>query len=126
MVEGRLAGLLGRSSGYIESLPTAVRHRVDGLQGLQVEQSKIEAEFQAEILELEKKYAKRYAPLYNQRSAIINGQQEPSDEQVESGRQAEDDNEDSDEAAPQQSERPKATAADLEQGPKVSLLNACA
>lgn len=128
MVEGRLANLLGRSSGYIESLPVAVRHRVDGLQGLQVEQSKIEAEFQAEILELEKKYAKRYAPLFDQRAAIINGKQEPSDQLVDEGRKADQDDDDDDDqsddehaaAQPAAADRPKPTPAELESGPKVS------
>lgn len=121
MVEGRLANLLGRSSGYIESLPVAVRHRVDGLQGLQVEQSKIEAEFQAEILELEKKYAKRYAPLFSKRAAIINGKEEPTDELVEEGRKAdEEDSDDEDEDdEPAAASRPKPTPAQLESDPKV-------
>jgi nucleosome assembly protein 1-like 1 len=47
--------LIGRSSGYIESLPPAVRRRIDGLKGVQVEHAKIESEFQMAILMLEKK-----------------------------------------------------------------------
>lgn len=127
MVEDRLANLQGRSSGYIESLPLAVRHRIDGLQGLQVQQSKIEAEFQAEILELEKKYAKRYAPLYQQRASIIAGTAEPTDDIVELGKQQDEDSEDEEEEA--EANRPKPTAADIEAAPKVradcSLSQAC-
>jgi nucleosome assembly protein 1-like 1 len=47
--------LIGKSSGYIESLPPAVRRRIDGLKGVQVEHAKIESEFQMAILMLEKK-----------------------------------------------------------------------
>ena len=50
-----MESLLGRSSGYIESLPPAVRKRIDGLKGVQVKHAEIESEFQLAILELEKK-----------------------------------------------------------------------
>ena len=55
MVQGKLAGLLGKSSGYVESLPLAVKRRVEGLKGVQVEYSKIEAEYKKEVAELDKK-----------------------------------------------------------------------
>ena len=55
LTQAKFDALIGRSSGYIESLPTAVRRRIDGLKGVQVEHSKIESEFQMAILELEKK-----------------------------------------------------------------------
>lgn len=85
MVQDKLSNLVGRSSGYVESLPPHVRRRVEGLKGVQVEHHKIEADFQKEILELEKKYAQRYRPLYERRAAIIQGKQEPSTEEVKAG-----------------------------------------
>ena len=124
IVEGKLQGLLGRTSGYIESLPLAVRHRIDGLQGVQAEQTKIEAEFQAEILELEKKYAKRYAPLYAQRARIVAGSEEPSAELVELGKKQDEEDEDSDdedEPAEPKEPRPAPSKADIESAPKVCL-----
>ncbi|KAG5519762.1 hypothetical protein PMAC_000035 [Pneumocystis sp. 'macacae'] len=86
MVRGKLSSLVGTSSGYIESLSQEVRRRIEGLQGLQAEYAKLEAEFQDEIMALEKKYHEFYQPLYNRRSGIINGVLEPTDEEVEAGR----------------------------------------
>ncbi|KAI1462205.1 nucleosome assembly protein [Annulohypoxylon moriforme] len=96
MIQGRLGSLVGRSSGYIESLPQHVRRRVAGLKGIQKDHSKLEAEFQEEVLQLEKKYFAKFTPLYEKRAAIVNGKEEPTDDQIKAG---EEDNED-DEAKP--------------------------
>ncbi|KAI0167062.1 nucleosome assembly protein [Hypoxylon sp. FL1284] len=95
MIQGRLGSLVGRSSGYIESLPANVRRRVAGLKGIQKDHSKLEAEFQEEVLQLEKKYFAKFTPLYEQRASIINGKDEPTDDQVKAG---EEDNEEDEEA----------------------------
>lgn len=92
MIQGKLGSLVGRSSGYIESLPTPVRRRVAGLKGVQKEHSKLEAEFQEEVLQLEKKYFEKFTPLYEKRARIINGATEPTEEEVKAGE--EDDEED--------------------------------
>jgi nucleosome assembly protein 1-like 1 len=85
MIQGRLGSLIGRPSGYIESLPAPVRRRVAGLRGIQKEHSKLEVEFQEEVLQLEKKYFAKFSPLYEKRSAIVNGKSEPSEEEVKAG-----------------------------------------
>lgn len=85
MIQGRLGSLIGRSSGYIESLPPAVRRRVAGLRAFQQQHSKLEDEFQKEVLELEKKYFAKFTPLYEKRAAIVNGKAEPSEEEVKAG-----------------------------------------
>ncbi|KAG5950695.1 hypothetical protein E4U53_004570 [Claviceps sorghi] len=85
MIQGRLGSLIGRSSGYIESLPPSVRRRVAGLRAVQQEHSKIEDEFQKEVLELEKKYFAKFTPLYEKRAAIVNGKAEPSEDEVKAG-----------------------------------------
>ncbi|KAL5614187.1 hypothetical protein BROUX41_000026 [Berkeleyomyces rouxiae] len=90
MIQGRLGSLVGRPSGYIESLPASVRRRVAGLKGIQQEHSKLEAQFQEEVLELEKKYFAKFSPLYQKRATIINGAQEPTDEEVKAGEDEED------------------------------------
>ena len=92
MIQGKLGSLVGRSSGYIESLPAPVRRRVAGLKGVQKEHSKLEGEFQEEVLQLEKKYFKKFTPLYEKRSKIVNGLTEPTEEEVEAGK-AEDEEE---------------------------------
>ena len=55
LVHGRLAGLLGKSSGYIENLPTEVKRSLEGLKGLQVKQTAFQNQYKMECLELEKK-----------------------------------------------------------------------
>lgn len=95
MIQGRLGSLVGRSSGYIESLPPQVRRRVAGLKGIQKEHSKLEAEFQEEVLQLEKKYFAKFTPLYEKRAKVVNGASEPTEEEIKAGE--EDDEEDDEE-----------------------------
>jgi nucleosome assembly protein 1-like 1 len=85
MIQGRLGSLVGRSSGYIESLPVHVRRRVAGLKGIQKEHSKLEAEFQEEVLQLEKKYFAKFTPLYQKRAKVINGATEPTVDEIKAG-----------------------------------------
>ncbi len=85
MIQGRLGSLVGRSSGYIESLPASVRRRVAGLKGIQKDHSKLEAEFQEEVLQLEKRYFAKFTPLYEKRAKIVTGKVEPTDKEVEAG-----------------------------------------
>ncbi|CAD0089804.1 unnamed protein product [Aureobasidium vineae] len=98
MMQNKLSGLVGRSSGYVESLPAPVRRRVAGLKGVQKEHSKLEAEFQEEVLALEKKFFAKYAPLYEKRAKIINGSTEPSEQEVEAGKEDEEEDDEDDEA----------------------------
>ncbi|EKD13518.1 uncharacterized protein L3040_008614 [Drepanopeziza brunnea f. sp. 'multigermtubi'] len=85
MIQGKLGSLVGRSSGYVESLPAPVRRRVAGLKGVQKEHSKLEAEFQEEVLELEKKYFAKFTPLYQKRATIVNGAAEPTEAEIQAG-----------------------------------------
>lgn len=94
MIQGRLGSLVGRSSGYIESLPTQVKKRVAGLKGIQKEHSKLEAEFQEEVLQLEKKYFAKFTPLYEKRAAVVNGTTEPTQQEIEAGEEDEEEDDD--------------------------------
>lgn len=89
MMQEKLGNLVGRSSGYIESLPAPVRKRITGLKGIQKDHAKLEAEFQEEVLQLEKKYFAKFTPLYEKRAKIVNGEVEPTEEEVEAGKQDE-------------------------------------
>ncbi|KAI1339009.1 hypothetical protein F5Y15DRAFT_89557 [Xylariaceae sp. FL0016] len=109
MIQGRLGSLVGRSSGYIESLPAPVRRRVAGLKGIQKDHSKLEADFQEEVLQLEKKYFAKFTPLYEKRAAIVNGNTEPSEDEVKAG---EDDAEE-DAEAKEKTEKPAETAENV-------------
>jgi nucleosome assembly protein 1-like 1 len=93
MIQGKLGQLVGRSSGYIESLPPVVRRRVAGLKGIQKEHAKLEAQFQEEVLELEKKYFAKFTPLYQRRSTIVNGGVEPTEAEIEAGKEDEEEEE---------------------------------
>lgn len=94
MIQGKLGQLVGRSSGYIESLPPVVRRRVAGLKGIQKEHAKLEAQFQEEVLELEKKYFAKFTPLYERRATIVNGGVEPTEDEVEAGKEDEEEEDD--------------------------------
>lgn len=94
LVQGRLSGLIGRSSGYVESLPTAVQYRLTALKGVQRDHSALEAEFQREIFELEKRFAEKYRPLYERRRAIIEGKDEPTEDEIKKGVEVEEEEED--------------------------------
>lgn len=87
MIQDKLGNLVGKSSGYVESLPTSVKRRVNGLKGVQAEHAKLEAAFQEEVLALEKKYLEKYQPLYDRRAGIVAGKIEPTDEEIHVGEQ---------------------------------------
>ncbi|KAI1331918.1 putative nucleosome assembly protein I [Xylariaceae sp. FL0255] len=110
LIQGRLGNLVGRSSGYIESLPAPVRRRVAGLKGIQKDHSKLEAEFQEEVLQLEKKYFAKFTPLYEKRAAIVNGKTEPTDDEVKAGEE-DDDEEGETKAEDEEAEKPADPAA---------------
>ncbi|KAF9526796.1 hypothetical protein CPB83DRAFT_857246 [Crepidotus variabilis] len=88
MVEGKLATLLGKSSGYIENLPIEIKLNVEALKGVQVKQNDLHQQYKRECLELEKKYLELQKPLYERREAIINGKSAATTEEIEAGEQA--------------------------------------
>ena len=90
MMQNKLGTLVGQSSGYIENLPVTVRRRVAGLKGVQKDHAKLEAQFQEEVLQLEKKFFAKFSPLYQKRAAIVNGKSEPSEEEIKAGERGED------------------------------------
>ena len=55
MVQSRLAGLLGKSSGYIEGLPVDVKLNVEALKGVQVQYYELQNKYRLESLALERK-----------------------------------------------------------------------
>ncbi|KAF9291410.1 hypothetical protein BGZ68_004058 [Mortierella alpina] len=85
MLQGRLGNLVGAPSGYVQTLAPDVRRRVKGLKSLQNKHAVLEAEFQNEILALEKKYLALYTPLYEKRAEYISGKSEPTEAEVEDG-----------------------------------------
>ncbi|CDK29447.1 unnamed protein product [Kuraishia capsulata CBS 1993] len=98
MIQNKLGSLVGKDSGYVENLPKSIKQRIHGLKSVQQKQFKIEAEFQSELLELEKKFHKKYEPLFKRRQDIIIGIAEPSAEEIEEGEALLKDDEDKEEA----------------------------
>lgn len=104
MIQGKLGSLVGQQSDYIDNLPKSVKKRVLGLKAIQQSQMKLEADFQKELLELEKKYFKKYEPLYERRKDIISGEQEPTADEVEEGESLEAGEEDEEDEAEKEEE----------------------
>ena len=63
LVHGKLSGLVGKSSGYVESLPVEVKKNVEALKGVQVKQVELQNQYKRECLELEKKVCVCFAIL---------------------------------------------------------------
>ncbi|KAI9371131.1 NAP-domain-containing protein [Aspergillus egyptiacus] len=113
MIQGKLGSLVGRSSGYIESLPVSVRRRVAGLKGIQKEHAKLEAQFQEEVLELEKKYFAKFTPLYERRATIVNGASEPTETEIEAGKAQEEDIDAKDEEVKKEEDEKESSVAGI-------------
>jgi hypothetical protein len=64
LVQGKLAGLIGRSSGYVESLPDGAKKTIEALKGVQVKQNDLQNQYKRECLELEKKACHPCSPLF--------------------------------------------------------------
>ncbi|GAA6018744.1 hypothetical protein JCM10207_005564 [Rhodosporidiobolus poonsookiae] len=120
LVQGRLSGLIGRSSGYVESLPPAVQYRLTALKGVQRDHSALEAEFQKDIFELEKKYAEKYRPLYERRRALIEGKDEPKEDEIEKGVKVEEEEEDDEDDFEDEDDEDEADKAPKARGVKPS------
>lgn len=120
MMQNKLSSLVGQSSGYVESLPAPVRKRVAGLKGVQKEHSKLEAEFQEEVLALEKRFFAKFTPLYEKRAKIVNGHAEPSAAEIEAGEEDEEEDEEA-EAAKEEADKNAEGAAELKGIPEFWL-----
>lgn len=80
-VQNDLNGLVGKSSGYIESLPSEVKRRIRALKKLQSEVFSLESKFHEEVHALELKYAALYEPIMQKRYEFVSGAQEPTEEE---------------------------------------------
>lgn len=111
MLQGKLGTLVGRPSGYIESLPESVKRRINGLKYLQSQHAELEGKFQEEVLALEKKYLELYKPLYKKRAQVVAGEYEPTDEEVALGEKVDADEEEQGDKKEQDAKK----AADIEE-----------
>eukprot|EP01103_Thecamoeba_quadrilineata_P019003 TRINITY_DN7523_c0_g1_i1.p1 TRINITY_DN7523_c0_g1~~TRINITY_DN7523_c0_g1_i1.p1 ORF type:complete len:448 (+),score=172.92 TRINITY_DN7523_c0_g1_i1:31-1374(+) len=75
---GSFKDSLNETTDILETLPKNVQTRVKALQKLQNTHTDFEKEFIKELKALETKYEKLYAPLYEKRSQIVQGEYEPT------------------------------------------------
>ncbi|ODV86812.1 hypothetical protein CANARDRAFT_21799 [[Candida] arabinofermentans NRRL YB-2248] len=122
MIEGKLQTLVGTKSDYVKSLPTNVKERVYGLKALQQLQFKLEAEFQADLLELERKYHAKYAPILSKRREIVVGAIEPTPEEVEEGQtlMEEDDQDDEEDADEEDADKEEESKSEDEESKDIT------
>merc|ERR1711872_703054 len=80
-LQGKLGSMVGQASGYIQSLPAPVKKRIKALKKIQLEATKIEAQFYEEVHLLECKYHTKFEPLYAKRSTITKGDYEPTEDE---------------------------------------------
>lgn len=81
-IQSRLGELVGKPSGYIESLPKSVQTRIKALQKLETQYGEIEKQFEEEVRLLELKYHDLYRPLLEKRTAFVSGKSEPTAEDL--------------------------------------------
>ncbi|XP_077309629.1 nucleosome assembly protein 1-like 4 isoform X1 [Lithobates pipiens] len=82
-LQERLDSVSQTPSSYVETLPKAVKRRINALKQLQEKCAHIEAKFYEEVHELERKYAALYEPLFEKRMFIVTGEVEPTDDECE-------------------------------------------
>jgi len=82
-LQGKLGSMVGQASGYIQSLPAPVKKRIKALKKIQLEATKIEAQFYEEVHLLECKYHQKFGPLYSKRATITKGEYEPTEDECE-------------------------------------------
>ncbi|XP_070620833.1 nucleosome assembly protein 1-like 4 isoform X4 [Erythrolamprus reginae] len=82
-LQDRLDNAPHTPSSYIETLPKAVKRRIDALKQLQVKCAHIEAKFYEEVHDLERKYAALYQPLFDKRRDFVIGNTEPTEAEAE-------------------------------------------
>jgi len=83
MMQKKLNSLIGKGSGYFESLPAPVQERIKGLKGLHRKKAELDRQYKKELLELQAKFDKLIDPLYARRKEIVIGGSEPSKEELE-------------------------------------------
>jgi nucleosome assembly protein 1-like 1 len=98
--------LEGRSSGYLESLPADVKRRVNALKNLQVKHAKLSADYEKEVAALDLKYAALNKPIFQQRTQIVGGGYEPTDEEAHFSDEEDDEEEEEEKKEEKKDETP--------------------
>jgi len=96
-LQSGLSSLIGRDSGLMDTLPEPMKRRIYGLKHLHSQYLDLETQYKQELRVLEEKYEKLYEPIFDKRATIVQGQVEPTEEEIESGRPKEDEEKDENE-----------------------------
>ena len=83
-LQSKINTLVGKSSGYIESLPQDIQDKIADLSKIQEESLELEMEFRSQVLQLEKKFAKLHCPIYQKRFDLITGKNDVGELKVNS------------------------------------------
>ena len=117
-IQDKLGTLIGKDSGYFHSLSKSTKEHIYALKTLQLSQFKIEAEFQSELLELEKKFQLKYQPIYKKRLDIIKGVEKLDSKDIEEGKNLIDEegiDEEDEEGEGEEEEKPEDNAEENDQ-----------
>ncbi|CAO3616149.1 unnamed protein product [Cunninghamella blakesleeana] len=104
-----MVSLQDRISADVQSLPTTIQRRINGLKYYQSQHGELEGKFLEEVLALEKKYLGLYQPLYEKRSNIINGKYEPTEEEIALGEKKDKENDKKEDTVEKKEEEKKET-----------------
>jgi len=82
MIQKKLNTLIGKSSGYFESLPVPVQNRIRALKKLHSQKTEMDNHYKEELLALQSKYEKLFNPLYDRRKQLVIGAAEPTEDEL--------------------------------------------
>ncbi|CAD6192726.1 unnamed protein product [Caenorhabditis auriculariae] len=86
MATGNISEML-REGGYdphhdlLSKLPNNVKKRISALKSLQIKSIELEAEFYSRVHALEREFEVKFAPHYEERRKIVNGERDPTEEE---------------------------------------------
>jgi len=89
-LQQQLESMVGKNSGYVETLPKKVQRRIKALKNLQKTTCDLECQFYKDVHALEHKYNKLFEPTHSKRQEIIAGRYEPNDDECQWESEAED------------------------------------
>jgi nucleosome assembly protein 1-like 1 len=88
-IQEKLQTVVGKSSGYLESLPSVVQARIRALKKLHEKKVELEKEYKTELAILEKKFRELQKPLFDRRNGIVSGEIEPTPEEIKEEKETE-------------------------------------
>jgi len=82
LMQKKLNSLIGKPSGYFESLPAPIQNRIKALKSLHRKKAEYDIEYKKELKALQEKFDKLIDPLYARRKILVTGAEEPTEEEM--------------------------------------------